>query len=62
MAGLTPKQAAAELGKTVQTLFRWRQAKKGPPYRIIEGRVQYPTIELRNWLESKWGRRPEEAA
>lgn len=51
--GLTPKEAAGRLRKSVQTLARWRKVEGiGPPFKIVNGRVYYPPREFMDWLES----------
>ncbi len=38
---LTPEQAAAVVGKTVETLRRWRRANIGPPFVMEGGKPRY---------------------
>src|SRR5262245_56720060 len=35
------QEAAAELGKTVRTLRKWRRERKGPPYTYFGKTVRY---------------------
>jgi predicted site-specific integrase-resolvase len=52
MIGLTPKQAAARLKKSVLTLHRWRKKEGvGPPFKVVNGRIYYPPREFMDWLE-----------
>lgn len=51
---LTTKQAAAFLGVTFDTLYRWRTEKIGPPYLELGPRtIQYPLEKLKAWRDSK---------
>ncbi len=52
---VTPKQLAYELQVTPLTLWAWRKAKVGPPYRREVNRIFYYRDELDAWKEStKW--------
>jgi hypothetical protein len=52
---LSPKQLAHELGVALITLYAWRKAKVGPPYRREVNQIFYYRDELEAWREStKW--------
>lgn len=50
---LTPAALAAELGRTVATLKRWRRNRQGPPYFRVHGRVLYDRKRVEAWLAAK---------
>jgi Helix-turn-helix domain len=47
---LTPKQAAEVLGRTVDTLFDWREKRVGPPWVRYVGRIYYKRDDIDAWL------------
>lgn len=48
---ITPEELAQELDKSLITLARWRQKKKGPPF-IRAGRdVLYSRESVQAWLK-----------
>jgi len=47
---LTTKQAAAWLGRSPDTLRRWRSGTIGPQHFTIGGRVYYAVTDLRAWI------------
>ena len=46
---LTPKQVAARLQLSVNTLANLRCTGNGPPYMKLGNRVRYPIRELEAW-------------
>lgn len=48
---LDAKDAAAYLGKSQSTLYRWRQEKSGPPWVPVAGRPLYKKSKIDLWLE-----------
>ena len=50
---LTTAEAAAVLKIAKRTMDNWRRAKKGPPYKRIEGSVRYLQSELAAWVDSR---------
>ena len=49
---LTPKQAAARIGVTVESLCIWRRRKKGPPFIKRVNRVYYAAPLLEEWYQN----------
>jgi transcriptional regulator with XRE-family HTH domain len=49
----TQQEAAEKLGRTRQTLHRWRQEEKGPPWTDFMGRILYPREEFDTWMSSE---------
>lgn len=47
---LTPRDVAAVIGNSRDTLRRWRRLKKGPPFFPIEGRPRCRLGDLRSWI------------
>lgn len=43
--------AAEHIGVSRETLRRWRDDHKGPPYLTVGGQVFYPLDQLTRWLE-----------
>lgn len=53
--GLTPKEAAAQLAVSLDTLMVWRKEKRGPRYIRIEKRVYYPVEFIQEYIKaSEW--------
>jgi predicted DNA-binding transcriptional regulator AlpA len=51
---LTVKQVSALLELHPDTLRKWRNMKKGPPFFRYEGGiVKYPRIEFNEWLQNQ---------
>jgi len=50
---LTEAQAANRLGLHFSTLWRWRQARTGPPHYLVNGRARYNVDELEAWLAER---------
>jgi len=48
---LTPREASALLRRSVGTLKRWRQARIGPEFLAIKGRISYPLSALLQFLD-----------
>lgn len=48
---VTPKQAAEILGRSVNTLKRWRYEGVGPEWIELEGRVSYDVKVLLAYIE-----------
>lgn len=48
---VTPKQAAEILGRSVNTLKRWRYEGVGPEWVELEGRVSYDVKVLLAYIE-----------
>jgi predicted DNA-binding transcriptional regulator AlpA len=51
---LSPKEAAAIIGKSPQWLYLRRKLRDGigPPFRKIGGRIIYVRDELQRWFDS----------
>ncbi len=50
---LTDVEAAGLVNVSVASLRRWRQLRKGPPYRKLAGHlVRYKRVDLIAWLEA----------
>ncbi len=47
---INPRAAAALLGRSANTLKRWRYEGVGPDYVVIEGRVSYDLAVLRDYI------------
>ena len=52
---LKPKQAAAYLNRSPDTLKRWRKRGGGPYYARIDGRPLYLKAKLDEWMLSHSG-------
>jgi len=48
---VNPKQAAEILGRSVNTLKRWRYERVGPDWVELEGRVSYDVKVLLEYIE-----------
>jgi hypothetical protein len=46
------KECARRLGRSADTLCRWRKRKKGPPFLRIGGRVFYKPEDVLGWIDS----------
>ena len=49
---MTEDQLAAEIGRSVRTLARWRALGEGPPVTRIGRQILYRESSARAWLES----------
>jgi hypothetical protein len=47
---LSTAELAAELGRSPETIIRWRRLRQGPPYLRVQGRVLYDADEVQAWL------------
>lgn len=50
---LTIEQAAERTGRTVKTLYRWRQQNTGPESFTLAGRVVYEPAALERWIDDQ---------
>lgn len=50
---LSPRETAAALRLTVQTLRKWRRRGQGPDYVVISHRVRYPVASVHKWLQQR---------
>jgi predicted DNA-binding transcriptional regulator AlpA len=51
---LTPREAAAVLGRSVQTLANWRHTKRGPAFiKLSNGLIQYAPEAVAAWVNRK---------
>lgn len=48
---LTPKQVAAEVAVTEETLLSWRKKGLGPPFIRRGQRILYPKLAYTEWYE-----------
>ena len=59
---LTPKQVAARIGVSANTLCQWRHRKQGPPFIKRVSRVYYAAPLLEDWYRNgdpiAWPSRP----
>ena len=53
---LTPRQTAAMLGLTVETIARYRCKGMGPAYHKFGGNIRYRLSDIREWTEKRGGR------
>lgn len=49
---LTPREVAAEVGRSEGTLSNWRVQGKGPRFNIQNGRIEYPRAEVEKYKDS----------
>jgi hypothetical protein len=49
---MTEDQLAAEIGRSVRTLARWRALGEGPPVTRIGRQILYRESSAKAWLES----------
>ncbi len=50
---LSRTEAAAHLGITVSTLYRWETLRIGPPFAVIGGRKRYRLDAIKAWLAAR---------
>jgi hypothetical protein len=55
---LTPEELALRWKIHVDTLARWRGAKKGPAHTMIGGNVRYPLAGITNYEAERAALRP----
>ena len=53
---------AAQLGKGVRTLQRWRRLRIGPTPTIVGNRVLYAVEDVKIWLRAQRQERPDDRA
>jgi hypothetical protein len=53
---LDEHELAADLGKAVRTLRRWRVKREGPPFVTLGRKVLYRRASIVNWLVSRESR------
>ena len=59
---LTEKELAAEIGRSIRHLKRWRAQGLGPPYTRIGRTPLYHVESVRQWLKSSERQQPKAAA
>jgi predicted DNA-binding transcriptional regulator AlpA len=50
---LDPSEAGTYLGRSTQTLWRWRARGEGPPYHRLVGRIRYRQADVDRWLADR---------
>jgi hypothetical protein len=50
---ITPRDTAALLNRSVETLERWRRLRIGPPFYRLCGRVLYNAADVTAWIEEQ---------
>lgn len=51
---LSPREVSERLGVAVETLNKWRCARKGPPFIRVSARcIRYPEDKLAAWNEAR---------
>ncbi|WP_199552772.1 AlpA family transcriptional regulator [Streptomyces sp. N35] len=55
---LNTVQAAAMIGRSVNTLRIWRHRRRGPKSFLMDGAVMYPVADLTKWLDELLGSDP----
>lgn len=53
LKGMTEREAAKILGKSMFTMQQWRRKKTGPKYARIGGRVRYFQKDLEEYVQSR---------
>jgi predicted DNA-binding transcriptional regulator AlpA len=51
---LDPSEAGAYLGRSTQTLWRWRARGEGPPYHKLVGRIRYTRADIDRWVAARF--------
>jgi hypothetical protein len=50
---LTEEELARELRRSARTIFRWRNARNGPPFTLIGRKPMYRIESAREWLRAR---------